>query len=216
MATTNALWESLEQSSPTTFLIGGGLLLGYAVSKGIYVFTDLSPIGAFDVAYGTLGLLVVGLGLLGLYPRLRDHAPRLSLAGVVASAIAAACSIALLIWLASATLLSGGYPAIPEDAPVWTVAALFVVFVTLALGCLLFGAASLRTEVPSTTVGRLLVVPGCVWIGLLVANVIAPSGQYLGLLAYVPISLALLAIGYLLRTGAIQPDHVGSAPDSIA
>lgn len=210
------LLKPLERQSKRVFLVAGVLLLGYAVSKGIYTFTDVIPIGAFDVAYGGIGILVAMLGLLGLYPRLSDGAPRLSLAGVVVTVIGAVCTLALLGWLASATLLRAGYPAIPEEAPAWTVAALFIVFVTLALGFLLFGAASLRTDVLSQTVSRLLVVPGLAWIGLVVANAILPAGQYLGLLAYVPVSLALLTIGYLLSSGAVQTDHMESAPDSVA
>jgi hypothetical protein len=80
-------------------------------------FINVTPFGAFDVAYGTLGLLVTVFSLLGLYPQLSDHTPRLSLAGVVSTADAAVCSIALLGWLGGTALLREGYLAIPEDAP---------------------------------------------------------------------------------------------------
>jgi hypothetical protein len=215
MLATTTLWRPLEQRTKTVFLVAGVILLGYAVSKAIYTFTDVTAIGAFDVTFGGTGLLVAMVGLLGLYPRLRDGAPRLSFAGVAATVIGAVGTLAVLGWVASATLLREGYPAIPEEAPAWTVAALFIVFITLALGFLLFGATSLRTDVFSQTIGRLLVVPGLAWIGLIVSNLFLPPGQYLGLLAYVPISLALLAIGYCLPTGVVQTDQMGSAPDSI-
>jgi hypothetical protein len=215
MSSTGTLWGPLERRSKTVFLIAGVLLLGYAVSKGVYTFTDVTPVGAFDVAYGGLGLLVTTVGLFGLYPRLRDGAPRLSIAGVVFAGIAAIGTFALLGWLAGATLAMKGYPAIPEESPAWTVLALIVVFVTIALGFLLFGAASLRTDVFSRTVGWLLVVPGLGWIGLIVGNVALPSGQYLGLV-YVPISVALLSVGYLFQTGSARTDRVESASDSVA
>ena len=210
MSATNTMWNSLERRSKTVFLAAGVLLLGYAVSKAVYTFTDVTPVGAFDVAFGGIGLLIATLGLFALYPRLRDGATRLSLVGLVPVVVAAATNLALLGWLAGATLTRAGYPAIPEESPAWTVAALIIVFVTIALGFLLFGAASLRTDVFSRTVSWLLVVPGLGWVALIVGNAALPSGQYLGLV-YVPISLALLAVGYCLRNGSARTDHVESA-----
>lgn len=211
-----SLLKPLERWSANTFLVAGVLLFGYAVSKGIYTFTDVTPIGAFDVAYGGFGLLVAMVGVLGLYPRLSDRAPRLSLVGVVFTVIGAVATSSVLGWLASATLTRAGYPAIPEEQPAWILAAFFIVFPTLSLGFLLMGIASLRTDVLSQTVSRLLLVPGLAWMGLIVANVVLPSGQYLGLLAYVPASLALLAIGYFLRTDSVRTDYLEQAPDSVA
>lgn len=205
----------LERRSETVFLAAGVILLGYAVSKGVYTVTDVTAIGAFDVAFGGTGLLVAMLGLLSLYQPLRDSAPRLSLAGVVVTVIGTVATLAILGWLASATLLSAGYPAIPEEQPAWAIPALATAFITISLGFFAFGTASLRTDVLSKPVGRLLLVPGLAWLGLLVANIVLPAhlvGQYLGILAYVPISFALLAIGYLLRTEAARTDHMESTP----
>lgn len=216
MAGSNTLWEPLVDRTRTVFLVAGVWLLGYAVSKVIYTFTDVTPVGAFDVAFGGAGVLVAIAGLLGLYPRLKADAPRTSLAGVVVTAIAAAGTLTLLGWLAGETLLNEGYPAIPEEAPVWAALALFVVFITLGLGFLLFGAASLRTDVLPGTVGRLLLVPGLAWLGLTVSNLVLPPGQYLGVAAYVPISLALLAIGYRFPAGASRTDRAEATADSAA
>lgn len=198
------LWESLEKRSSGLFLLAGVLLFGYAVSKAIYTFTDVTPVGAFDVTYGGIGLLVTVFGLLSLYPRLRDSAPWLSLGGIAATLISGILDIALLLQLATMTLQMGRIPDIPADAPAWTVFALFVVFITIFLGFLLFGVASLRTGIFSQRVSVLLLVPAAGWFGLMVANIVLPSGQYLGLLAYAPISVALLSIGYLLRTKGIS------------
>ena len=90
------------------------------------------------------------------------------------------------------------------------------VFLTLALGFFLFSVASLRTAVLSRTVGFLLLVPTVAWVGLIVGNVVAPSGDYLGVLAYTPISIALLAIGYLLRGEPSPTDRAGPASDTVA
>lgn len=211
-----SLWKLLEQRSANTFLVAGMLLFGYAVSKVIYTFTNVTAIGAFDVAFGGLGLLATTLGLLGLYPRLRDGAPRLSLAGVVFTLVGAVGTSLVLGWLASATLTRAGYPAIPEEQPAWILAAFFIVFPTISLGFLLLGIAGLRTDALSQAVSRLLLVVGLALMGLIVANVILPSGQYIGVLVYVPASLALLTIGYLLRTESVRTDHVEQAADSFA
>lgn len=215
MSATTLLWESLERRRKTVFLVAGVLLLGYAVSKAIYTFTAVTAVGAFDVAFGGFGLLVGILSLFSLYPSLHDGAPKATLAGVVVTVIAAAGTLATLGWLAGATLTMRGYPAVPEEAPAWTVLALIVVFVTIALGFLLFGAASLRTDVFSGRVGGLLIVPGLGWIGLIAGNLSLPSGQYLGLV-YFPISLALLAISYLLKSEAAGIDAVDPASESTA
>ena len=84
------------------------------------------------------------------------------------------------------------------------------------LGFFLFSVASLRTAVLSRTVGFLLLVPTVAWVGLIVGNVVAPSGDYLGVLAYTPISIALLAIGYLLRGEPSPTDRAGPASDTVA
>lgn len=209
------VWTTLKRQNKTVLMIAGVWLLGYAISKAIYTFTDVTAVGAFDVSFGGLGLLVTVVGLVGLYPRLRDEAPRLSFAGLVTAVVAAVGNIALLGWLALATLTRAGYPAIPEESPAWTVVALIVVFVTMALGFLLFGAASLRTDIFSRPVGWLLVVPGLGWAGLIVGNLALPSGQYLGLV-YVPICLALLGIGYSLDSEGMAVGRSEPAPDSTA
>lgn len=217
MSAATALLEPLGRRNKTVFLIAGLLLLGYAISKVIYTFTAVTAIGAFDVAFGGTGLLVAMLGLLGLYHPLSDSTPRLSLAGVVVTVIGAVATLAILVWLASATLLQAGYPAIPEEQPAWAIPALAIAFITISLAFIMFGAASLRTDVLSKTVGRFLLVPGLAWIGLLLANIILPShlvGQYLGILAYVPISLSLLTISYLLRSGSGQTGQVGVSTSS--
>jgi hypothetical protein len=101
----------------------------------------------------------------------------LSLVGAGVAVIGTVGSLALLGWLAGATLTSAGYPAIPEAAPAWTVGALIIVFASLALGFLLFGAASLRSDALPQSVGSLLVIPGLAWLGLIASNLVLPSGQ---------------------------------------
>lgn len=209
-------WDTLEQWSPTAFLVAGVLLFGYAVLSGIEMATEITFQTAFKVGYGQIAVFVPVVGLLGLYPRLNDRTPRLSLAGLVATLVAGVGIVVLVVWLVGTTLMMEGYPAIPEDAPAWTAVALILVFLTLAIGFLLFGIASLRTSVFSRTIGLLLLVPTVMWIGLIVGNVVAPSGPYLSVFAYTPMSVALVAIGYLLRTDGMPAGRAEPAPDTTA
>lgn len=211
-----SLWGSLEKWSAAAFLVAGVLLLGYAVLSGIETVTEITFQTAFKVGYGQVALLAPVVGLLGLYPRLNDRTPRLSLAGLVITLVAAVGLVVLLVWLIGTTFMMEGYPAIPEDAPAWTAATLILVFLTLAVGFLLFGVASLRTTVFSRTVDFLLLVPTVMWIGLIVGNVVAPSGPYLSVLAYTPMSVALVAIWHLLRTEPEPTSRAEPAPDTPA
>lgn len=108
----------------------------------------------------------------------------------------------------------GGLPEIPADAPAWTAAALLLGFLLLAVSFLLLGLASLRASVVSRTVAFLLLVPATAWFGLIVANVVLPSGPYLGVAAYTPISIAVLAVGCLLQTEDEPADRPETVPDT--
>lgn len=208
-------WDSPEQWNGPTFLLAGVLMLGIAVYKGLGAFTSVTVPGVVDVGYGGLALLSAVFALLGLYPRLRESAPRLSVAGVLAVIVAAGGILAVEVWLIGATLKTGRFPAIPADAPAWTVAALVAVFFTLALGFLLFWVASLRTTALSRPVSLLLVVPAVMWFSLL-GNVFVRAIANLDFYVYLVISVTLLTVGYLLRAGDHATDHVSAVNDSTA
>lgn len=206
-------WESLERWNPTVFLVAGILLLGYAIIQGIHSFTGVTVPSAFSTAYGGIALLVPVFGLLGLYPRLRDHTPRLSLAGAVVTVLSGLLTLVLLLQVVVTTLRMGRLPEIPADTPVWAGAALLLGFLLLAVSFLLFGLASLRTSVISRAVAFLLLVPTAGWLGLIVANAtaIVPTGTYLAVPAYTPIGIAVLSIGYLLKSESESTDRTGPA-----
>ncbi len=206
-------WEGLEKRNAEVFLVAGVLLLSYAVLEGLSAFAGVRPHSAVKTGYGGIVLLVPVFGLLGLYPRLRDHTPRLSRAGVGTTILSGLLILILLVWLLGMTLRMQSLPAIPADAPAWTAAALLVGFLLLAVSFLMFGLASLRTTVVSRRIALLLLVPAAGWFGLMGANVVLPSGDYLGFLAYTPISVAVLAVGYLLQDQDARPGHEEPAPE---
>lgn len=210
---TNVLWNSLAKWNGGFFLFAGVMAFTYAILKGLKAYAGLEVITVFDVIWGGFVLLVPVLALLGLYPRLREATPRLSLAALTVTVIAGVAIVAVQLQMVLTTLTVEGYPEIPGDGPAWPVFALFLIFVTLALGFLFSGVAARRSAGVPRTVAGLLVVPFFGWTGLIVANVVLPSGDYLGLFAYAPIGIALLGVGYLLRT-EVQSGRVKPAADT--
>lgn len=209
-------WKPIEQWSPTAFLIAGVLLLGYATLQGINTFLSVTLPSAALVLYGGIALLAPVFALLGLYSRLRDHAPRLALAGVTTAILSGLLTSVALLWLVVKTLQMGGLPEIPADAPAWTAVATLLGFLLLAVSFLLFGVASLRTPVLSRTVALLLLVPTAAWVGLVVGNAILnPEGHYMAVVAYTPISLSILVVGYRLRTEVVPTDRTEPATTEI-
>lgn len=198
------------------FTFAGIMAFSYALLKGLKAFAGLGVVTVIDVMWGAFVLLVPGIALLGLYPRLRQASPRLAVAAGVVTVIAEIAIVAIQIQLIVTTLTIETYPEIPGDVPTWSVFATYLVFVMLALGFLFSSVAAWRTTAVSRTVAGLLLVPFLGWIGFIVAPIVLSSGDHLGLLVHLPISGALLAVGYHLEaedetTGRSQP-----APESTA
>ena len=68
-------WNSLESWTPSAFLAGGIVLLGYATLKSALLLTGWTVPDVVQTTIGHIGLLVSALALVGYYPRSRDAAP---------------------------------------------------------------------------------------------------------------------------------------------
>lgn len=216
------VWGWLESRAPTIFLGVGAWFVGYAGLKTIRLLTEIAVPDVVSVTVGHLGLFVLALGLLGLYPRVRGAAPRLARAGAVTSVLSGICSVVLLVAVLHLTLSMGGYPAIPEDtaqgflSPVLGAGLLLVSLLTILLGFLLFGVAGLRTEALSEQIGYLLLVPSVMWTLLFVMHATGVDGTLIGVIVYPPIAASLLTMGYRLRTEAGSTVSVKSPVDTAA
>jgi hypothetical protein len=132
----------------------------------------------------------------------------LAFTGIATAVLSGILTFVSLLWLVVTILQMGSLPEIPADAPAWTAAATLLGFLLLAVSFLLIGVASLRTPDVSRTIGFLLLVPTAAWVGLVVGNMILnPEEHYLAVIAYTPISIAVLAVGYRLRTTRVPPDR---------
>lgn len=80
------------------------------------------------------------------------------------------------------TLSIGSYPAIPEDTargilpPFGGVVSLLISLLSILLGSLLFGVASMQTDSPSDSIGYPLLVPSIMWTMLFVMHATRVNG----------------------------------------
>lgn len=209
---TQGIWESFERQTVTAFLFAGVLLLGFAAFSGLNSFTDITiPIRVVAFS-GGLGLLAASVGIVGLYPRINETAPRLSLAGVVAVLLAGVGALLVIGWSVISVATGGS-----AEPPAWYAVGILDALVLNTVGFLLYAISTLRTSVLSQTVGLLLFVPPVMWITLLVVgSMTSVNTAVFDVFVYLIISPALLALGYSLREGSVSTSHEPSAPDSIS
>lgn len=189
--------KTVEQWSSTAFLIAGFLWLLDTVLLGVELVTAISILGTPGAINGVLyisGTVIAIVGLLGLFPRLAGHTPRLARISATLVAVASVAITSFLIWFIIDTPLKLHSP--PE--------VLFLLGILVAtLGFLLFGIASVKTEVPSRTVGYLVLgIPATLLGGILLVYVGygGNSPDWTSPAIGVLMAAFLLAIGYGLRT----------------
>lgn len=201
-----AQWDQLEQWSPVAFIIGGAGILTLGVAGALDTATIVPSPGWLHALLMLGGLWFVYIGLLGLYPAIAHSAPRLSLTGVVTSAIGwLTLTVVLLASVVIDVTTQRSFQEPGEWAPPFLVGA----FVLVLVSSLLYGIASVRSQQPTRRIGLLLFVPFAAFLGqaVLLASKIL-TGDVLSvvqLLLAGLTGLALIAVGYLLRA------HPGSA-----
>lgn len=192
-------WESLEHRSASALLVAGGLHLVVVALNVLPIVSSLSPPElAGDLTLGAT-YVVAFTGLLGLVPRLREATPRLARAGSVLAGLATIGILAVAI--GEPVLTAFGYG---EQPPPWFAPVALLYLIGGPLCFLLFGVASVRTDIPSRSVGAALLA---VFVSLLFFFHLIPL-PIEGLLAQLPasvIAVSLIAGGYRLRTASASP-----------
>lgn len=206
-------WRAFERWSTEAFLLAGVLLLASPAHIGLELFMNV-PLPSWMVASFILpGLTATLVGLVGLYPRIADRAPRMASVGGLFTALAGTTLVVLFGWILGDNVLteaSGMAIGSPPDA------AFLVLAVTMTLAFVSFGTASLRVAVPSRPVGALLLSFALPWFVSLAATPVYGSAfpRWLTLAIYGPIPAVMLATGYTLRIESMSAAREDSAIDT--
>lgn len=195
MTNRSGVLNSLEQWSPSAFLIGGLLL---AVDAA-WLAANLSMGGENYLLTGQLfvgaGWTVALLGLLGMYPGLSDRSRWLSRVGAICAVIGVLtfAVMAILVFFEISGIVTGVYEPI---------GAFFIpgVIIGSVLGFVAFSVATFRTQVHSRTFGVLLLVPPILVLSNIIRFVAGNSSETVTLIIVIADALSILMIGYYLRS----------------
>ncbi|ADB60799.1 hypothetical protein Htur_1914 [Haloterrigena turkmenica DSM 5511] len=216
MTTGTTRGKSLEQWSPTAFLVAGASLVVFAALLGYEALTDIS---APEDIFGPPGFFLAMVGLLGIYPALADRVPRLARVSAAGAAVAAVGW--LLITVFALIEAAGILPAL-EEIGAFGGAIILLSGVAMILAYVGTGVASLRTGIHSRYLGLLLLAPPAVFCVMLVqAALFAQFGLFSeARMAWSAVvlsggqALAHVGIGYLLRNESDPAGRVEPLPDT--
>lgn len=198
-------WKWLERRSPRLFLLGGVLVLVFALHNGQVYLTD----AAFeDWLYPAvlLGRLAAFLGVAGLSVRIADRNLRLGRLSRTAVLLAVFSTLGLLV---SVLLEQVGLEI--RTVAVFGVTTVVLTLVTFGL----VGAAILRTGAFSTPVGGLLLVAVVPILAVPFGGAAVPV-RLVGAVSETVLFVVFVALGYLLRAEFAPTDRAGSASDTTA
>jgi len=194
--------RSVERWSPTLFIVAGVLLVGHAIVWGVRVFTDANPPSG---PFAASGHFVAVVGLILLYPVLADRTPVLARGAAVAAAVPAAG------WfVVTAEQLVEVAGVLPPGATALPPAFYLVVLASTVVAYVLFTVACRRAGVDSRTLGLLFLAPAVLLVTRVAARAVGSAVPPTGLVVGGGLALALLAIGFRLRT-ATSTDRGASA-----
>lgn len=196
-------WEALERWRATAFLIGGAIFVINAAIVVVRMSEGTEP-AAFAQAFVGAGWTAAFIGLIGFFPSLADRSRWLVRIGAVFSVIGA-------ITMAAMAAASLGYSTGVLGGELGDVIMFFLpgVFLGIVLGFGSFALASLRTPIYSRRVGLLFLLLPMTFLFNLGTGIAGIGGQSKILGVVTVLALAMLAIGYLLRTGNARADSTG-------
>lgn len=195
------VWELLEENSSTLFIAAGIVLIVYVALLGYQAFID-STVNFHDneaSVVGPAGFCLGAIGLLGLYPAVRDRSPKVAGAGAVVAALG------VIGWFVIAA--TGLVNLAGIEVPAWLQAVGFAAFLEMLVGFPLLGIASIRSDAYSRLLGLLLVAPAIIF-GAMIASGALTGGTGVGaVIVSSGLTVVHLGVGYLLRTGGAPADH---------
>ena len=178
------------------FLIGGVIFVADAALVASNVAAGTERFMTLGQAFVGAGWTAAFVGLLGLYPDLAERSRWPARIGAVFAVVGA-------VTMAAMAATSLGYFAGALGGELGDVVAYFLpgVFVGIVLGFGSFGVAVLRTDVYARNVGLLFLLLPVTFLFNLGTGMAGfnPLTKVLGVVCV--LALAMLAIGYLFRTG---------------
>lgn len=194
MTDSDGMFATIERWSPTLLLLSGTAVFVYALVFAFEAIQNTTvPTG---IVAGTAYTLAF-VGLLGIYPSLADRSSWLAGLGGICAVIGAGGFAAL--FLVGAARIAG---LMPTPEPGWLVILNLPRIIGLILGFLLFGVASLRSNVHPRAVGLFLVTPAVAFSINFVVVLTVGGGDLSPWWAFVITlgeAVGLLGAGYLLK-----------------
>lgn len=197
-------WESLSKHTSTLFFGAGILLLAAMSISQLRATTLLSSPRWLHNFIGPLGVAFTAYGLVVFYPWVADAAPRLARAGAAVSMVAGGAISVAIVGASIAAVLTG---STMTDPPGWIPILYFSCIVSLSVGFLLYGVASVRTHVPSRSVGLAMLSPAVLLFALFVGEGVLGVQGYLPRIVFIATPVYLLVLGYIVRTGTSAVDR---------
>lgn len=192
--------KQFERWGPMAFIVGGIGLLGTSVVGSLHVAGIVQSPAWLAMGPLLFGLWFVFVGLVGLYPHVREASSLLSRGGIWTATLGWTIWTATLLAAMVVDLTSNRTFADPGS---WGPPLLAGGFVLALLSFLGYGLASTRSERLSRTLGVLLLIPVVAFLGqalLLISKIITGDVVAVLQLAFGGIvGLALIVIGYRLR-----------------
>lgn len=202
----------LDRGSPTLLLVGGGILVVYAILHGMEAFLDMSYPMVRDGIIRPVGYIIGFVGVIGLYPSLGDRSSKLAGVGAIFTSLGA------VGWFVSGFVGSSrGLAAhLGMDPPAWLGAFGLLIALGFVFGFPALGVASLRTGVYSRSVGLLLLAP----LVVMAANVAFVAGEFVDLavgrfVVSTGDALIILALGILLSIEGVPTDRAELRPAEV-
>lgn len=204
--------EWIEKRSGPVFVIAGCLLFVAATLDAVTVVTGASISNDVSAATGVGGLILTYAGLLALYPRLAERAPRLARVGVLLVSLPGISFFAFL-----AKILLAQFVPVPSLSPVLGVV-FGAVFFLFAVGVSVYGIVCLRTDVLSNRIGILLLVLAAPWFWLLGWILLFgfPISDWAVVVQFGTMAVAALNVGYLLQVTDEPANLADPTPSSSA
>lgn len=197
-------WATFEEWRSTAFLTSGGVTVVAIALKQLEYAAVLTPPEWVNDLFGYLPIAVALVGVIGLYPRLREAAPRLSRAGLALAGVGLLGSVGSFVGERIGEFVGVGGEVPP--GPVVILPLLALLFSPFAH--LLFGVASWRTRIPSRPIALSLLALFGSWLSL-VAGIVTGMRLFFTLEAAV-FAMAALSTGYLLRLEGVPADRTDS------